>query len=420
MLAGLDPRAARPALVPARRPDEGARRAPRPRPPGSPPRARAESQEACFLGGDDYRDFLERHGLAPPTGPRRRRERTPSSATHDGFWRFTPGQRRGLGIAAARAALRARAPTPRTNTVVVGPRASLARTRIAVRGRASTPARRGSRRSSATARPRSRRRVEPTADGFALRLDEPAFGVAPGQAAVLYDGRRRRRRRASSVGRRRRKIAAMRSHRLDRPATSPTSRWRSSCSSSGSGSAWAFLRLGGTFGRLSSFIRGTERELLPVINKVGRTVDRVNASSTSSTSRPTAPSTRSRPSTRRCARSASRSRRPVQKLTGLVERGCARMARPCARAATWRAPSRAGRRPRRGARPTRGRAHAECRIEPIEITLTLPREPRVPPVAHLVARRARAPAQPDDRDARGPPARAGAGRLPRPATSARR
>ena len=40
---------------------------------------------------------------------------------------------------------------------------------------------------------------------------------------------------------------------------------------------WAFFQLGGTFGRLSSFIRGTEREVLPVINKVGGTVDRVNS-----------------------------------------------------------------------------------------------------------------------------------------------
>jgi hypothetical protein len=40
---------------------------------------------------------------------------------------------------------------------------------------------------------------------------------------------------------------------------------------------WAFLRLGSTFGRLSSFIGGTERELLPVITKAGGTVDRVNA-----------------------------------------------------------------------------------------------------------------------------------------------
>jgi tRNA-specific 2-thiouridylase len=30
-------------------------------------------------------------------------------------------------------------------------------------------------------------RVEPTARGFRLALDEPAYGVAPGQAAVLYE-----------------------------------------------------------------------------------------------------------------------------------------------------------------------------------------------------------------------------------------
>jgi uncharacterized protein YoxC len=44
----------------------------------------------------------------------------------------------------------------------------------------------------------------------------------------------------------------------------------------GFGLAYAFVRLGGTFARLSSFIRGTERELLPVIHKVGDSVDMVN------------------------------------------------------------------------------------------------------------------------------------------------
>jgi uncharacterized protein YoxC len=41
--------------------------------------------------------------------------------------------------------------------------------------------------------------------------------------------------------------------------------------------AWAFLKLAGTFSRLSSLIAGTERDLLPVITKVGGSVDRVNA-----------------------------------------------------------------------------------------------------------------------------------------------
>ena len=44
----------------------------------------------------------------------------------------------------------------------------------------------------------------------------------------------------------------------------------------GLGLGYMFLRLAGTFGRLSSFIQGTERELLPVLNKVGVSVDKVN------------------------------------------------------------------------------------------------------------------------------------------------
>ena len=40
--------------------------------------------------------------------------------------------------------------------------------------------------------------------------------------------------------------------------------------------AYAFVRLGGTLGRLSALIKGAQQELLPVINKVGGTVDRVN------------------------------------------------------------------------------------------------------------------------------------------------
>jgi hypothetical protein len=44
----------------------------------------------------------------------------------------------------------------------------------------------------------------------------------------------------------------------------------------GLGLGWALYRLAATFGQISSFIRGTERELLPVINKVGESVDRVN------------------------------------------------------------------------------------------------------------------------------------------------
>ena len=45
---------------------------------------------------------------------------------------------------------------------------------------------------------------------------------------------------------------------------------------SGVGLAYMLVRLGGTFARLSSLVAGTEREVLPVIEKAGGTVDRVN------------------------------------------------------------------------------------------------------------------------------------------------
>jgi uncharacterized protein YoxC len=45
---------------------------------------------------------------------------------------------------------------------------------------------------------------------------------------------------------------------------------------SGLGLAYMLVRLGGTFARLSSLIKGTERDFLPVLQKAGGTVDRVN------------------------------------------------------------------------------------------------------------------------------------------------
>jgi tRNA-specific 2-thiouridylase len=146
--------------------------------------SRADSQEACFLGGDDYRLFLERRGLRREPGLVVADDGTPLG-THDGYWRFTPGQRKGIGVAAGEPlyALRTHAAT---NTLVVGPRGALARDRVTVRGRLHAPAARV----EAKLRYRSpavTATVEPTARGFRLALDEPAYGVAPGQTAVLYE-----------------------------------------------------------------------------------------------------------------------------------------------------------------------------------------------------------------------------------------
>ena len=146
---------------------------------------RSESQEACFLAGDDYRSFLERRGLAPAEGEIVD-EHGHVLGRHAGHWRFTPGQRKGLGIAAAQPLYALRS-DPRTNTIVVGPRASLGRTTVEATGRLHLPVERA----DVKLRYRSRAvgaHVEEIAGGFRLELDGPAYGVAPGQSAVLYEG----------------------------------------------------------------------------------------------------------------------------------------------------------------------------------------------------------------------------------------
>jgi tRNA-uridine 2-sulfurtransferase len=143
-----------------------------------------ESQEACFLAGDDYRNFLVRQGLdsAPGTIVD---EDGAEVGHHSGYWQFTPGQRRGLGVSSQQPlyALRSDA---RTNTVVVGPREALARTSVEADGRLYVPVGR------ASAKLRYRgdlvdADVEPTERGFRLELERPVYGVAAGQAAVLYE-----------------------------------------------------------------------------------------------------------------------------------------------------------------------------------------------------------------------------------------
>jgi tRNA-specific 2-thiouridylase len=146
---------------------------------------RSESQEACFLAGDDYRRFLERQGLEPSSG-----DIVDTGGTvvgrHDGYWRFTPGQRRGLGVASVRP-LYVLATDRESNKVVVGPRDALAASRVEALGRlyaASTSV-------EAKLRYRSepvRASVASTETGFVLDLERPAESVARGQVAALYDG----------------------------------------------------------------------------------------------------------------------------------------------------------------------------------------------------------------------------------------
>ena len=124
MLARLDPRfldASGSRSANRRR----TQRARRPSAPGSPPHAaprarrRASSQATTTA-------FLARHRLPVEAGAIVDEDGR-ELGTHEGFWRFTPGQRRGLGVSASEP-LYAVSTDAATNTVVVGPRAALATT----------------------------------------------------------------------------------------------------------------------------------------------------------------------------------------------------------------------------------------------------------------------------------------------------
>jgi tRNA-specific 2-thiouridylase len=145
---------------------------------------RPESQEACFLGGDDYRAFLERQGLAPSAGPIVDAVGT-TLGRHDGHWRFTAGQRRGLHLNGGRR-LYVLGTDAASNTVTVGSHEELAVTALEARGRLYRPVAA----CDAKLRYRSdavRAEVVVTDEGFELELAAPAYGVARGQVAVLYE-----------------------------------------------------------------------------------------------------------------------------------------------------------------------------------------------------------------------------------------
>lgn len=154
-----------------------------------------ESQEICFVSHGDYRTFIESE--MPET--RRPGDFIDNNGRylgrHDGIAFYTPGQRRGLGIAAGQR-LYVRQVMPLTNTVVLGPEETLlssachvqelnlfdrslcaGKADVAVKVRYATPA------TAATVEPIDH-------DRLLLTFHAPQRALSPGQSAVLYHGDR--------------------------------------------------------------------------------------------------------------------------------------------------------------------------------------------------------------------------------------
>ena len=154
--------------------------------------AKPDSQEVCFVPGADHGAFLEEH--APDLV--RSGEVVDAAGGvlghHDGTFRYTVGQRRGLGVSTGER-LYVLETDAATNRVVVGPGELLSR-RALVADRCSWVA--GAPPEGpfeAAVRIRYRGEdvpavVEPRGDAARVELRRPERGVAPGQSVVFYRG----------------------------------------------------------------------------------------------------------------------------------------------------------------------------------------------------------------------------------------
>jgi len=153
-----------------------------------------DSQDICFVPSGRYADVIEklRPGAAEPGDIVDETGRM--LGHHDGVIHFTVGQRKGIGIAGEEPLYVLRL-EPATRRVVVGPHARLGATHVPfnrVNWLATPPAAAGVRVAVKlrSAQPPVPAMLRLDGDRGTAMLDEPAFGVAPGQACVAYDGAR--------------------------------------------------------------------------------------------------------------------------------------------------------------------------------------------------------------------------------------
>jgi tRNA-specific 2-thiouridylase len=150
--------------------------------------AKPDSQDICFVPDGDYAAVVRKiRPEAETTG-----EIVDLSGrvlgAHRGLIHFTVGQRRGLEIGGSPEPLYVVRLEAAENRVVVGPRRALA---VSAASLSDINWLGGDFTGSITTKVRSMAKPVPARfDGAAVHFDAPEYGVAPGQAAVLYAGDR--------------------------------------------------------------------------------------------------------------------------------------------------------------------------------------------------------------------------------------
>lgn len=147
-----------------------------------------DSQDICFVPNGDYASVVRAIRPEAEVGGEIVTADGTVLGRHEGLINFTVGQRKGLDIGGQPEPLYVTKLEPETRRVVVGPRAALAVRRL----RLTEPSWLGEveNRTLLTKVRSMAKPVPATLEGDWLTFEVPEYGVAPGQAAVLYDGDR--------------------------------------------------------------------------------------------------------------------------------------------------------------------------------------------------------------------------------------
>lgn len=156
----------------------------------------SESQEICFIPENDYRPFIEnQRGPGVNESGNIINNRGEVLGQHTGAFRYTIGQRQGIGVASSRPYY-VKEIRPGKNEVVVGRKEALYLTKLEAHGFNWIGGPPVQRVTEAQAQIRYRHRPAPghleviSPDKVEFIFDEPQWAVAPGQALVCYEGER--------------------------------------------------------------------------------------------------------------------------------------------------------------------------------------------------------------------------------------
>lgn len=160
---------------------------------GLPVSSTKDSQDLCFLAGNDYRDFINRHTNGTKRNGEIINQQGMVLGDHEGLAMYTIGQRKGLGISSPEPHY-VIDKKPETNQLIVGTKEKLGKNQLHAKSANWISGEAPKKAFSAHVKIRYRSPAYPSEvmpvneDSFKVIFSEPLRDITPGQAAVIYQG----------------------------------------------------------------------------------------------------------------------------------------------------------------------------------------------------------------------------------------